>query len=539
MIKRIVQLPSVIANQIAAGEVIERPASVVKELLENALDAGATLVDIDIHYGGLNQITVSDNGTGILSDDLPLAVSAHATSKITRLDDLYAINSMGFRGEALASIASVARLTISSKPEPQKHAMMLQVVGEQHTVAPCARAVGTTVEVRDLFYNAPVRKRFLKSASLEFQAIDVLVKRFALSAPHVALTLRHEDKMMLTLPAATTEHTKQVRLTKILGRAFVQEAIYLNVEQGAMSISGWLSGKEYQRSQNDRLWVYINQRMVKDKLIHHALKQAYDGLLHPGRFPACLLYFTIKTNEVDVNVHPTKHEVRFQQPRLVHDFFMSHVSRALSAGEPNQHSPNESVTRRDAAQPMSSLEVQKKTIYASAPKEESPWTVLNSEFSLLWIDQQPFLVDVLSVYRSWLHAHIGVTFPLDNRPLLVAVSYPLSAHLKARLGELQPVLRVMGINVEAMGDELRVRSIPVAVPYLNLHQFLTGLEWLTHYEEDEVFLWLLQSQTIDVTHLSSDERLELSHYVMQGYKQSSSLACKQLTAEDCRALLYV
>lgn len=311
---RIQQLPPAIANQIAAGEVIERPASVVKELLENALDAGADTISIDIAYGGLNQIKISDNGSGIFADDLPLAIAAHATSKITRLDDLYSIGSMGFRGEALASISSIAKLKISSRPASQEHAMMLAVQGSESIISPCARSQGTTIDVVDLFFNAPVRKRFLKSEKLEFQAIETVVKRFALSAPQIALTLKHNNKLVLSLARATDAKSRHARMAKIFGKAFDDHALYIDVERAGMRLEGWLSGIEVQRSQNDRQWVYINQRMVKDKLINHAIKQAYDNVLHPGRFPVCLLYLSLNPAEVDVNVHPTKHEVRFNSP---------------------------------------------------------------------------------------------------------------------------------------------------------------------------------------------------------------------------------
>lgn len=329
---RIHQLPSLIANQIAAGEVIERPASVVKELLENSLDAGSDAIMIEIGYGGLNQIKISDNGIGIVADDLPLAIAAHATSKISTLNDLYAIESMGFRGEALASIASVAKVTISSKPETQDTAMSLRVQGTEMSITPCARNQGTTIDVVDLFFNAPVRKRFLKGEKLEFQAIETVVKRFALSAPGIALTLKHNGKQILALPPAINEQTRLTRMTRIMGSKFMKNAIYLDVERGAMRLYGWISDTGFQRSQNDRQWVYINQRMVKDKLITHAIKQAYDDLLYPGRFPACVLYFSIEHGEVDVNVHPTKHEVRFQQPRLVHVFFYFTISNCITVG---------------------------------------------------------------------------------------------------------------------------------------------------------------------------------------------------------------
>ena len=326
---RIHQLSAHVANQIAAGEVIERPASVVKELLENALDAGADTLSIDIGFGGLNQVKISDNGSGILADDLSLAIAAHATSKIEQLNDLYTITSMGFRGEALASIASVSRLSLCSKPASQENAMLLQVINGEANLTPCARNQGTTVDVRDLFFNTPARKKFLKTPLSEYQAIEAVVKRFALSSPMMALTLKHNDKQMLVLPAAHCDQTRLLRIKKILGKPFIEQAIYLDVSRAGMRLQGWVSGDSYQRSQNDKQWVYINQRMVRDKLMTHAIKQAYESVLYPGRHPACLLYLSIPAEELDVNVHPTKHEVRFQQPRLVHDFITSQILHAL------------------------------------------------------------------------------------------------------------------------------------------------------------------------------------------------------------------
>ena len=330
---RIKPLSTAVANQIAAGEVIENPASVVKELLENALDAHATAITIDIGFGGLNQIKISDNGVGIFAEDLPLAIAPHATSKLSVLEDLSTLTSMGFRGEALASIASISRLTLSSKPADQDHAMMLHIDGDRPELSPCARSQGTTVDVRDLFYNAPVRRRFLKSERSEFLSIEQVVKRFALSVPEMAIQLKHNGKMVLELPAATQEQSLRVRIQRVMGKAFLETALVVDVERAGMHLTGWISGEAYQRSQNDKQWIYLNQRMVKDKLIQHAFKQAYENRLYPGRYPSCLLYLTIPTEEVDVNVHPTKHEVRFQQPRLVHDFIGSQLTQTLSAAE--------------------------------------------------------------------------------------------------------------------------------------------------------------------------------------------------------------
>lgn len=535
MIKRIQQLPAVIANQIAAGEVIERPASVVKELLENSLDAGATHIDIDIAYGGLNGIKISDNGHGILAEDLPLAVAAHATSKIACLDDLYAINSMGFRGEALASIASIAKLKISSKPDQQAHAMMLSVREEKQELFPCARARGTTIDVQDLFFNAPVRKRFLKSEKLEFQAIEMVVKRFALSVPHLGLSLNHNDKLIFSLGAAVDEITKEQRMTKIMGRAFIDNAVFLDVEQGSMRLHGWLSNQNYQRSQNDRQWIYINQRMVKDKLIHHALKQAYEGLLHPGRFPSCLLYFTMNPQAIDINVHPTKHEVRFEQPRLVHDFFISQITRALTVEQAKEQTP---VQIQEPIAQWSYTEHAQNTL--PPVSREHSWTNLNKQFSLVWLNQQVYLVDAHFLYQAWLKEQAeGGGYPLASRPLLVAVRYPLRDLIPAPELLKSSLLR-LGIAIEIQENDIFIRTTPIALPYLDLKLFFNSLSTGSDFSLEHMQALLIKAHAFDATQLNSEERLCLEQFFLeQMQKNKQGIWYKELSLNNCRTLLNV
>lgn len=534
---RIQQLPPAIANQIAAGEVIERPASVVKELLENSFDAGATLITVEIDYGGLNQIKIGDNGQGIVAEDLPLALSAHATSKISKLDDLYAIDSMGFRGEALASIASVAKVSIISKTAAQEHATMLRTIQEQLVLEPCARTVGTTVEVADIFYNAPVRKRFLKSEKLEFQAIETVIKRFALSAPAIAITLKHNGKLILSLPAVVNEQTKQTRIKKIFGSAFIEDAVLLDVEVGSMRLHGWASGINYQRSQNDRLWVYINQRMVKDKLLNHAIKQAYDGMLHPGRFPACLLYFTINTKEVDVNVHPTKHEVRFTQPRLVHDFFSSHLTKALGTKEISDSRPIE-----NAMQQVCEPSIALKSPSQAMPFDRGgdvPWVFLNKHYIILFLNELPYIVDISSVYQQWSWQRVTQTdLPLSSRPLLVPIQYALPEALQKFCGQIIDALAQLGLQVELLKEnKLLIRSMPVQLPYLDIPLFFNKLTKHTVFTVDKLLQLVCSSQNINAKYLTAEERSELSHYIID--KQKEELFCKPITEEDCRVLLHV
>lgn len=539
---RIQQLPAAIANQIAAGEVIERPASVVKELLENSFDAGADSITVEIGYGGLNQIKISDNGSGILAEDLPLAIAAHATSKITQLDDLYSIESMGFRGEALASIASIARLTLSSKTAEQEHAMMLQVKGEELIISPCARGLGTTVDVVDLFYNAPVRKRFLKSEKLEFQAIEQVVKRFALSAPQIALTLKHNNKIIFTVPAALHEPSRQARMNKILGQAFVKESIFLDAERGGMRLTGWISSPNFQRSQNDKQWVYINHRMVKDKLIYHAIKQAYQDVLLPGRFPSCLLYFSLNTAEVDVNVHPTKHEVRFQQPRLIHDFFTSELTKAL-AKEQNHDwtstaSMSEVTTKINEPEMLITNDGQAKIrlVKNTLPYKstESSWVMLNNRYGLIFHQQQPYLVDVESLLQQELrHRLRTVEFPLKNRPLLVPVRYSIT---QDQWKQVENSLVRIGIHTEYVDHKMILRSIPIQIPYLDLSLFLDSLIQSHPIPPEKVLDLLCRCQTFDPKLLNSDERLQLQDFLFNTMHVEQPLH-KALSADHCRMLL--
>ncbi|PWY54695.1 DNA mismatch repair endonuclease MutL [Legionella qingyii] len=543
---RIQQLPPLIANQIAAGEVIERPASVVKELLENSFDAGADAITIEIGYGGLNQIKISDNGMGIVAEDLPLAIAAHATSKISTLDDLYSIDSMGFRGEALASIASIAKVTISSRPEHQEAAAMLRIHGVERSITPCARSVGTTVDVVDLFFNAPVRKRFLKSEKVEFQAIETTVKRFALSAPGIALTLKHNGKQVLALPAATNEQTRLTRISRIFGSAFVKESIYLDVEHGAMKLCGWISNSNFQRSQNDRLWVYINQRMVKDKLIHQALKQAYDGLLYPGRFPACVLYLMINHEEVDVNVHPTKHEVRFQQPRLVFDFFTSQLTAALKSKKE---------TSEEVSYVLSEQQHQNQTqmIYEPYPKLATPsksiynfetelsWVILNSRYILVFINQLPYVVDIVTLYQCRMQEQIPqLCFPFASRPLLVPIRYSFPKKHQSRTMELVEGLKPLGINLEWTGaNEVLIRSIPLCMPYLDLRLFLDSVAACDVINQNVLLDLMNRAQIFDPRLLSVEEKMELNELLLNIYRENNQRSglFKVLTNEDCKKIV--
>ncbi|TPE52004.1 DNA mismatch repair endonuclease MutL [Maribrevibacterium harenarium] len=330
-----------LANQIAAGEVVERPASVVKELLENSLDAGATQLDIDIEQGGMRRIKIRDNGSGIDKDDLPLALSRHATSKITTLDDLEAVTTLGFRGEALASISSVSRLLLTSQSEMATEAWRVEAEGKDMgtVVRPASHPQGTTIEVRDLFFNTPARRKFLRTEKTEFNHLEEVVKRLALSRYDVGFRLGHNGKQIYDLrPVSDQLHAEQ-RLATLLGSKFIENALTVDVEAAGLRLWGWIGLPTYSRSQADLQYFFVNGRVVRDKLVAHAVRQAYRDVLYNGRHPTFVLYLELDPGTVDVNVHPTKHEVRFRDGRLVHDFLFSRIHKVLADVRPEDTSP--------------------------------------------------------------------------------------------------------------------------------------------------------------------------------------------------------
>jgi len=335
-------LPPQLANQIAAGEVVERPASVVKELVENSLDAGATRIDIDIDRGGAKLIRIRDNGCGIGKDDLALALARHATSKITCLDDLEAILSLGFRGEALASISSVSRLILTSRTAEQQEAWQAYAEGRDMavTVKPAAHPQGSTVEVLDLFYNTPARRKFMRTEKTEFTHIDEVVRRIALARFDVSVNLSHNGKLIRQYRAVKDPSQSSRRLASICSPTFVEHALEVEWSHGDLAIRGWVADPAGSRSLTDMQYCYVNNRMMKDRLINHAIRQAYQDQLKDDQQPAYVLYLDVDPHQVDVNVHPAKHEVRFHQSRLVHDFIYQAVMSVLQqAGNPVLEEP--------------------------------------------------------------------------------------------------------------------------------------------------------------------------------------------------------
>lgn len=352
---RIQLMSPLLANQIAAGEVVERPASVVKELLENCLDAGATQIHIDLERCGIERIRIRDDGYGIVKDDLLLAVSRHATSKVLKPEDLQAIDSLGFRGEALASIAAVAKVQVTSKAQIAEHAWCLQYepLEGSHVLEPAAHPQGTTIDVNQLFFNVPARRKFLRSDRTELSHIETIVKQIALSRHDIQIILKHQQITLLSVRKAEQPQQIKQRIAAICGQPFMDSALEINFTDDVIRLHGWLGQADSARTQTDTQYFYVNGRAVRDKLLNHAIKMAYHDLIPEGRFPCYVLYLDLPPDAIDVNVHPTKHEVRFYDARQIHDFVAFHLDRALH-GSALHNTPSESPSAQDEMQYLQS-----------------------------------------------------------------------------------------------------------------------------------------------------------------------------------------
>ena len=420
-------LPPQLINQIAAGEVIDRPASIVKELLENCFDANATQLTIHIEQGGMRLIRICDNGTGIEKDDLPLALSRHATSKICNLDDLEHVKSMGFRGEALASISSVAKLTLTSRYGNDSHGWAVCSDGAEafFDIQPAPHQKGTTVEVCDLFYNTPARRKFLKSEKTEFGHIETVVKRMALSRFTLGFSLFHAQKEILNLKPALTLEQEEQRVAAIFSDDFINNALHLDFEVSGLALRGWVSVPTFSRSQADMQFFYVNGRLVKDKSVSHAIKQAYSDVLYHGRHALFALYLTLDPSEVDVNAHPAKSEVRFRDSRAIHSFVLSCLQRTLA---------NVRTTPTFATLPVSSLHAEN-TIPASfsSSQETVISTFEKSQSVPHYLTQKPLPLAINTpqqVYETLYSSNPPTTIPAQQN---TATDLPILGYAVAHL----------------------------------------------------------------------------------------------------------
>lgn len=489
---RIRLLPPQLANQIAAGEVVERPASVLKELLENSIDAGARRIEVEIEKGGVGLIRVRDDGSGIHCDDLALAVSPHATSKIADPEDLQRLLSLGFRGEALASIGSVSRLTITSRRPDE--AQGWQIRGEQSRPEPAAHPPGTTVEVRDLFYNTPGRRKFLRSESTEFGHLDQVFRRLALSRPEVAFSLERNGRPALRVRAASGEASLERRVADVVGRAFLKGAAAVDFQAAGLSLWGWVATPESARAQADVQYFYINRRLVRDRLIAHALRQAHRDCLPEGRHPAYVLYLELDPASVDVNVHPTKHEVRFREARLVHDFLYRAVREALQPSlivtvpepaaaypktvlRPRQAAVGESVARygqRHAERPAPGSPAKKAGAEGGRLVE-----VLFGRYLLVAFPEGPCLVDAAAAREVMTFDRLmrsSAEGGIRSQPLLVPETLAVGEPAVVRLEAESARLAGLGFDISPIGGEaVIVRQVPAALRWARPGALLQAL----------------------------------------------------------------
>lgn len=538
-------LPPRLANQIAAGEVVERPASVVKELVENSLDSGATRIEIEIEQGGSKRICVRDNGSGIAQEELVLALSRHATSKIHSLDDLEAIMSLGFRGEALASISSVARLTLTSRPEHQAEAWSAYSEGRdmQVKLQPAAHPIGTTVEVLDLFFNTPARRKFLRTEKTEFTHIHELIKRIALSRFDVHFTLQYNGKVVAHYRAATTKSQQEKRLAAICGAAFVRHKLAIYLEHQDLKIHGWITTPEGARAQNDGQFCYVNGRMMRDKLINHAIRQSYENSLQAEQFASYVLFIELDPHQVDVNVHPAKHEVRFHQARLVHDCIYQALTSALAQYDAQLAAPQHKsafatpiepiieneITTHFAPQsphntkPVATLNERAKPYIASVstnPAETSRLyqTLMSSALAeqeqltsslgkpLTLISQRYVLIEqegsyaLLSLDQAlWLKLRGQMRdYPLISQPLLVPLALTATEQEYHQAQQDHALLLRMGIEIQLRSHhKLLIMGVPQPLRQQNLPQLMGALlAFLRQKEsvtEDELADWLTQA----------------------------------------------
>jgi DNA mismatch repair protein MutL len=504
------RLPDLLVNQIAAGEVVERPASVLKEVLENALDAGARSVEVQLEQGGVRRIRVADDGCGISREDLPLALERHATSKIASLDDLERVATMGFRGEALAAIAGVARMSIVSRAEGAPHAWRIDA-GDPR-LAPAALSQGTVVEVADLYFNTPARRKFLKSEATEYAHCDEMFRRVALARPEVALQLAHNGRVLQRLPAGEPRR----RIASLMGDDFLAQARAVAADAGPLRLTGYAALPAYSRASRDAQYFFVNGRYVRDKLLAHAVREAYADILHGSRHPAYVLFLELEPAGVDVNVHPAKIEVRFRDARAVHQFVFHALTRSLGesgAGQAMATPPRPSappawerppeghpVGRPDPALAYAALAPRQSPLameaasrayfdFAAAahpaptPSGAAPplgyaLAQLHGIYILAQNAAGLVVVDMHAAHERILYERLKAV--LDGTPavqrLLIPAVFGVGSRELATAEECAEVLLRMGFEVAPAGPhELAVRSVPALLAGAPVAELLRGL----------------------------------------------------------------
>jgi DNA mismatch repair protein MutL len=520
-------LPEQLIHQIAAGEVIERPASVIKELVENSVDAGARRIDIEIEDGGARLCRVRDDGSGIVSDELALALSRHATSKITSIDDLERVATLGFRGEALPSIASVARVRLCSRAVGSSNAYAISADnGRLSDLEPAAHPVGTTIEVRDLFFNVPARRKFLKAERTESQHIARMVERLSLARFATGFSLKTGSKITAEFPAADTHLQRERRVAQIVGDEFMANALYIEHEATGFKLTGWICQPTYARAQPDLQYFYLNGRMLRDRLVGSALRMGYRDVLFGGRHPAYVLFMEIDPTQVDVNAHPTKMEVRFRDGRHVHDFLFRSIERVLRsthagattadgtapvaaptdvsrlasaatsvvpmwpARGPSQFAPSlssqsslglrvgESAPSQYVPRPAM-LEVAQQSAEIAAPPLGFALAQLHGVYILAQAADGLILVDMHAAHERTTYERMKSAFAdgvVASQPLLLPLSIRVSAAEADVLDEQSELLLRAGLEVERNGPaSICVRAIPAILPLADIEELIRKL----------------------------------------------------------------
>ena len=547
------ELPGHLINQIAAGEVVERPASVVKELVENSLDSGADEITIDVLAGGSKLMRVRDNGSGIDKDELALALSRHATSKISSLDDLEVVVSLGFRGEALPSIASVARLELVSRTTVSDSAWQVEAdSGEITPPRPAAHPQGTTVEVHDLFYNTPARRRFLRTERTEFGHIEKWLRRLALSRPGVAFTLTHNRRVVLQLPTAATDESRLRRIAKICGEGFAEQALFLQHETDGMALEGWLALPTYNRSQPDQQFWCVNGRSISDKTLSHAARHAFRDVLFHGRFPAYVLNLTMDPAAVDANAHPAKHEVRFRDGRRVHGVVSQAIEAALVETRPGGHGSMPASIVRPAGSSQHAMSLPSAGYAQPTEVREAlaGYGVLSSGSTALQVDVEPgdipplgfalaqlagvyilaensdglIVVDMHAAHERITYEKLKNSFDdksLVRQPLLVPVTVAVAENEADIVENSTARLEEIGLVVDRAGPtSLVVREVPALLKNSDVESLLRDL-------------------LADLAEAGQSNRVEdISHdYLATMACHHSIRANRQLTIEEMNALL--
>jgi len=540
---RIHALPLHLANQIAAGEVIERPASVVKELIENSLDAGATLIDIEIESAGNQLIHIRDNGSGIHPDDLPLALSRHATSKLHSSQQLSHISSLGFRGEALPSITSISQLTITSRQADSDYAWSLN--GETNEIAPASHPHGTSIEVRDLFFNLPARRHFLRSNKTEQHHILTTLQRLALSQFEVGFNCKLSDTQQLKLPAAITSAQIQQRLAKICGKNFIENSVYLQQQYTDIGLKGWLVKADAHRAQTDVQHFFINGRVIRDRVINHAIKQAYGDSIPAGRQAAYVLYLTIPLESVDINVHPTKHEVRFRNARLIHGLITSALQEALEQAPSTDIKPENTVN--DASYIPDQIAETSKPYQSSLTKIDQKHssfghiiTLLEQRYALSQSAQHGLLLIDLqladqSLRRQQLH-HSLATNTLKKRPILVPIKIDCNASEIKLAEHYSAELAHIGVELQLTEHTVIVKTIPALLAQSKPKELVTSLlnALQSKGSPAEQFEEVLQQHLP----LIAIQQLEDAQYLIEQLEDSPTEVnwCKQLDQQTLNSL---